>query len=109
MTTPAKVKRNLMCARFAFPAIRDWSASTDDQVFSRLRGPDGAELSFSLDNLRDHEKVLFKLREHGWTIKTVKRSGQEYHRAEHRDGTWAEMPSLDALLVDVIERIQGEG
>lgn len=103
MTKPRDVKNNLIAAKFAFPE-REWTATPEGLVVTF-----GAKCDvsiFELDNPRDRQHVLIKLkRDHGWDVKAI-RKGKAY-QAKHTNGVTIERPSLPALIVDLIGRVKG--
>jgi hypothetical protein len=69
------------------------------------------ELYFDLDNPRDREKVLFKLREKGWVLKEGKRGGKPWYQfVKHHPGGIAggpDHPDREILIGQVVESEMG--
>jgi hypothetical protein len=103
-----RAERNLFLAKWVYPDY-EWHVMPDGRAFAKLLTEPKSHEFFSLDNPRDVEMVLAKLKlAHGWTIKQVKRDHKDVWQAK-KGGSSIEKPVLDGLLYDVVKRVVGGG
>lgn len=106
MTKPKTVQGNLMVAQWLYPEL-PWYVNCGGGV--QYDPPNSERKYFSLINPRDSQAALIKLhRDHGWKITEVTRGGQKQYLATGDGKPEILRPSLQALIVDVVERISAK-
>jgi hypothetical protein len=104
----ARVKRNLMCAKFTFPEW-EWRADLRGDVFSG----NPYHKYFDLAHEIDLKAARARLMQHGWEIKEATRDRKPYYRAvkhlhepgKPKTGKGPENEDIEILIGRVVEKV----